>query len=86
MWEDFYPKALQWCSTNRQPQDLKNIDISKCYPSILVDNKMLILVYTIHDMVEPFKSFTELQQTGEFYIDETVINYFGVPLRLEAGF
>ena len=84
--EDFYPKALQWCSTNRQPQDLENIDISKCYPSILVDSKMPILVYTVHDMVEPFIGFTELQRNGEFYVDETVINCFGVPLKLEAGF
>lgn len=84
--DDFYPKALQWCNTKQRPQDLVNVDISKCYQSILVENKDPIPVYTIHDIIEPFKSFTELQHNGEFYIDETMINNFGVPLKLEAGF
>lgn len=84
--DDFYPKALQWCNTKQRPQDLVNVDISKCYQSILVENKDPIPVYTMHDIIESFKRFTVLQHNGEFYIDETMINNFGVPLKLEAGF
>lgn len=30
--DEFYPRALQWCSTEKQTDDLVNIDICKCYP------------------------------------------------------
>ena len=36
--DDFYPQALQWCSTEPAPDNLVSLDISKCYPSILMDN------------------------------------------------
>ena len=50
MLDDFYPRALQWCSTEERPDNLVNIDITKCYPSILLNNYRPILVYTIHMM------------------------------------
>lgn len=84
--DDFYPRALQWCSTEQQPDNLVNIDISKCYPSILLNNTPPIPVYTIHDVIEPFHCHNDLNQCGEFYIDETVIKNFDSPIKIEAGF
>ena len=76
MLDDYYPRALQWCSTEEQPDNLVNIDISKCYPSILLNNTRPIPVYTIHDIIEPFSCRN----------DETVIESFGCPIKIEAGF
>lgn len=84
--DDYYPRALQWCSTEQQPDDLVNIDISKCYPSILLNNTRPIPVYTIRDTIEPFSCRNDLSQCGELYIEETTINNFGCPLKIEAGF
>lgn len=84
--DDYYPRALQWYSTEQQPKGLVNIDISNCYPSILLNNGKSIPVYTIHDTVEPFGCSNDLNQCGEFYIDETGIKNFGCPLKIEAGF
>lgn len=49
--DDNYPRVIQWCSTEEQPIDLVNIDISKCYPSILLNNntQIPIYMYTVHD-------------------------------------
>lgn len=52
--DDFYPGALQWCSTDPKPENLTSLDISKCYLSILIDNKEPIPLYTIHDIIQPF--------------------------------
>lgn len=68
---DYYPRNLQWSSIEQQPDDLVNIDISKCYPSILLNNNRPIPVYTIHDTIEPFNCRNDLNHCGEFYIDET---------------
>ena len=38
MLDDFYPRALQWCSTDDMPDDVVNIDICKSYPNILLHN------------------------------------------------
>ena len=86
--DDNYPRALQWCSTEEQPIDLVNIDISKCYPSILLNNNTQIPVYmyTVHDQIEQFSSRYDLDKCGEFYIDETITENYGVPLKIEAGF
>lgn len=84
--DDFYPRALQWCSTDQQPLDLVNIDISKCYSSILINNKAPIPIYTIHDIIEPFTHRSQLDKVGEFYIDEYVIQGFGAEIKIEAGF
>ena len=54
MLDDYYPKALQWCSAEQQPEDLVNIDISKCSPNILLNNTPPIPVYTIHDTIQTF--------------------------------
>ena len=52
--DEYYPRALQWCSTEDIPDNVVSIDISKCYPSILLNNNCGIPIYTIHDVIEPF--------------------------------
>lgn len=34
--DDYYPKAIQWCSFDDIPKGLANIDICKQFPSILI--------------------------------------------------
>ena len=86
MLDDFYPRALQWCTPDDIPDGVVNIDIRKSYPSILLNNTQPIPVYTIHDVIEPFNCKNDLKLCGEFYIDETVLNNYGTPLIIEAGF
>ena len=43
-------------------------------------------MYTIHDVIEPFECKNDLKLCGEFYIDETILNNYGTPLIIEAGF
>lgn len=64
-----YPRALQWCSTGKQPKNLTNADINKCYPSILLNNEHQIPVYTIHDIIVPYSFKNDLRKCGKFYID-----------------
>lgn len=45
-----------------------------------------IPVYTIHDVIESFGWRNDLNQCSEFYIDETVIENFGCPIKIKAGF
>ena len=79
--DDFYPRTLQWCSTDQAPDNLVSLDISKCYPSILIDNKTPIPLYTIHDIIKPFNGvFDSKDMTGGYYIDE-----YGIEKRLEKG-
>ena len=81
---DFYPRALQWCSTDSAPDNLVSLDISKCYPSVLIDNESPILLYTIHDIIKPFGG---VFRKGEYYIDEYVIDKrLGKGVKIEAGF
>ena len=86
MLDDFYPRTLQWCTTDDIPEDVVNIDIAKCYPSILLHNKHEIPIYSIHDVIEPFNCKSDLNLCGEFYIDKTVLNNYGSPIKIEAGF
>ena len=82
--DDFYPRALQWCSTDPAPDNLVSLDISKCYLSILIDNETPIPLYSIHDIIEPLNG---LFKTGEYYIDEYVIEKrLGKGVKIEAGF
>lgn len=39
--DDVYPRALQWCSTDPRPDNLVRLDISKCCPIILIENKQI---------------------------------------------
>ena len=64
--DDFYPKALQWCTTNDIPDDVVSIDISKSYPNILLNNVHPIPLYTIHNVIEPFNCKSDLTLCGEF--------------------
>ena len=93
----YYPKAIQWCSFDDLPEGLVNIDICKQFPSILIQNGQTISIYTIHDTIQKFEGkqemsndiglyYPELNNNGEFYIDEFEIKIFGCPLRFEAGF
>ena len=86
MLDEYYPRALQWCTTDDIPDDVVSIDISKCYPSILLNNNHKIPIYTIHDVIEPFNCKTDLRKCGEFYIDETILFNYGNPIKIEAGF
>ena len=82
--DDFYPRALQWCSTDPAPDNLVSLDISKCYPSILIDNESPIPLYTIHDIIKPFDGVLRI---GEYYIDEYVIDkQIGKGIKIVAGF
>ena len=78
--DDFYPKALQWCSSKDQPDNLVSLDISKCYPSILINSKEPIPVYTIHEISEPFTYNHQLNYYVEFFIDEFIINQLSLVL------
>ena len=88
--DDFYPKALQWCSTKDQPDNypgFQRIFFSyQCYSSILINNKEPIPVYTIHDIIEPFTYNHQLNYYGEFCIGEFIINQFSADIKIEAGF
>ncbi|XP_068692468.1 uncharacterized protein [Montipora foliosa] len=86
MLDDYYPRALQWCTTEDIPDDVINIDICKSYPNILLNNRTPIPVYSIHDVVEPFQCRSDLRKCGEFYIEETILYNYGTPLKIEAGF
>ncbi|CAH3029586.1 unnamed protein product [Porites evermanni] len=82
--EDFYPRPLQWCSTDPAPDNLVSLNISKCYPSILIDNESPIPLYTIHDIIKPFDG---VFKTGEYYIEEYVIEKrLRKGIKIEAGF
>ena len=79
---DFYPRALQWWATDPVPENLTSLDISKCYPSIRIDNDQPIPLYTQHDIDEPFKGEFKV---GEYYIDEYVIdNSLAKGMKIEA--
>ena len=82
--DDVYPRALQWCSTDPRPENLTSLDISKCYPSILIDNKHPIPLYTIHDNIRPFSERDLTHNYGEYYID--VFDRLGKGIKIEAGF
>ena len=61
-----------------------SLDISKCYPSILIDYESPIPLYTIHDIIQPFDGVLRI---GEYYIDEYVIDKrLGKGIKIEAGF
>ena len=83
---DNNPRALQWCSTQPQPQNLVSLDICKCYPSILINNKEPIPLYTIHDIIRPFSEHDLTYNYGEYYIDEYVFNSWAKGIKIEAGF
>lgn len=63
-----------------------NIDICKCYPSVLLNNNTPIPVYSIHYTITPFTHVSQLGLCGEFYIDETEIKVFRATIKIEAGF
>lgn len=86
MLDEYYPRALQWCTTDDIPEDVVSVDIAKCYPSILLNNKHEIPIYSIHDVIEPFNCKSDLKLCGEFYIDETVLDKYSNPIKIEAGF
>ena len=96
MLDRYYPKAIQWCSFENQPENLVNIDICKQFPSILIENNCIIPIYTIHDHVEKFEGtqkmddiglyYPKLEEIGEFYIDTFTIKQFSQEIPFENGF
>ena len=86
MLDDFYPRALQWCTTDDIPDNVVSIDIAKCYPSILLKNNHPIPLYTIHNVIESFGCKSDLRQCGEFYINEIILNNYSNPIKIEADF
>ena len=58
--DDFYPWALQWCSTDPSPDNLVSLDISKCYPSIL-NHQYHYIQFTI--LLSPSMEYLELANT-----------------------
>ena len=86
MLDDFYPRALQWCTTDDIPEVVVNIDICKSYTDMLLYNNNPIPIYTIHDVIEEFNCKNYLRLCGEFYIDEVVLYNYGNPIKIEAGF
>ena len=53
---------------------------------ILLNNTQPIPVYTIHDVIEPFNCKNDMKLCDEFYVDETLLDNYGIPLKIEAGF
>ena len=43
-------------------------------------------IYTNHDFIEKFNCKSDLRETVEFYIDETIFNKCGLLIKIEAGF
>lgn len=84
--DDNYPRALQWCSTDPVPENLVSLDICKCYPSILINNKEPIPLYAIHDITRPFSEHDLTYNYGEYYIDVYVFNSWAKGMKIEAGF
>lgn len=84
--DDFYPRALQWCSNDSAPDNPTALDISKCYPSVLIDNKVPIPIYTIHDAIWSIDWNRDVKTTGEYYIDEYVFDRMGKGIKIESGF
>lgn len=82
----FYPRALQWCSFGDISEGLVNIDISKQFPSILINNSVNFPHYTMHEVFEKFNGKqSELDNNGEFLIDEFMIQKFGQKIPIECG-
>ena len=90
--DSYYPKALQWVNTNYEIGDedihkITSIDISKCYPSILLHNKSVIPLYTIHDKIEEFDPENDLIViNAEYYINEYILSIHGANITIESAF
>ena len=61
------------------------LDICKCYPSNLINNKQPIPLYTIHDTIKPFSEHDLTYNYGEYYIDEYVFDRWAKGIKIEAG-
>ena len=82
--DDFYPRALQWCTSEELPEFVTLLDICKCYPSILINNTESIPLYTINDVTLSYDN-NELVP-GEYYIDEYQIPMGDSDVGIEARF
>ena len=90
--DTYYPKALQWVNTDYEIADedvpkIISIDISKCYPSTLLNNKTKIPIYSIHDCVEEFDLENDLiLNNAEYAIDEYIVSLYGANIKIESAF
>ena len=82
--DDFYPRALQCCTSEESPEFVTSLDICKCYPSILINNTESIPLYTINDVILSYDD-NELVP-GEYYIDEYQIPMGDSDVGIEARF
>ena len=83
-------QALYFCDPeyfedDNQPQ-YKHFDICKSYPNVLSKNNQPIPVYSIHDNIEEFNCILDLDKTGEFNIDEVILDKYGCDLKTDAVF
>lgn len=53
---------------------------------MLLKNEQPIPIYSIHVNVEKFNDIRDLENTGEFYIDEAILDKYGCYLKIEAEF
>ena len=82
--DDIYPRALQWCTREEVPEFIASLDISKWYPSILINNTESIPLYTINDVILPYNNNEFVP--GEYDIDEYDIPIGNDDIQIEAGF
>ena len=88
--DKFEPRALYFCDgeyfDEEEDQSCKDFGICKSYPNVLIKNEQTTPVYSIHDKIEEFTDIRDLEKTGEFYIDEVILDKYGCDLKKEAGF
>ena len=68
MLNDFYPRALQWCSTVDIPHNVVNVDICKSHPNVLLNNTHLLPLKNIHDVAEKFNCESDLNNEASFIL------------------
>ena len=68
MLNDFYPRALQWCSTVDIAHNVVNVDICKSHPNVLLNNTHLLPLKNIHDVAEKFNCESDLNNEASFIL------------------
>ena len=83
--DKFEPRALYFCDANYFDKDdeddklYKHFDICKSYLQILIKNEQPIPIYSINNI-------RNLEKTGEFYIDEVILEKYNCGRTTEASF
>lgn len=95
--QDFYSKPMIQTIDNQiirykkkkgdiyKPQNIKGIDITKSYSSVLLNNKYDYPIYSIHDKIEKYNG--EDIVCGEYYIESVNLPYEKTThLKIKSGF